>query len=101
MLRSLAVSIGALIFALSASPADAQMACGKHTEVVKLLEGTHQEHRSGMGLSAEGKLIELYTSSEGGWTLLVTTPDGPTCLITAGKDWINSSIAKMVQNQTH
>ena len=101
MLRSLAVSIGALIFALSASPADALMACGKHDEIVKRLKANHQEHRSGMGLSAKGKLIELYTSSKGGWTLLVTTPGGPTCLITAGEEWINSSTAKMVQNQTH
>ena len=77
------------------------MACGKHTEVVKLLEGNHQERRSAMGLSANGKLIELYTSTEGGWTLLVTTPGGPTCPISAGRDWTDSGTAKTVLNQTH
>ncbi len=101
MLRSLAVSIGALILALGASPASAQMACGKHTEVVKLLEGNHQERRSAMGLSANGKLIELYTSTEGAWTLLVTSPGGPTCLMTAGRDWTGSVADKTVLNQTH
>ena len=101
MLRSLAVSIGALILALNASPASAQMACGKHTEVVTLLEANHQERRSAMGLSANGKLIELYTSTDGGWTLLVTTPGGPTCLITAGRDWTDSQTAKQVLDQSH
>ena len=40
-----------------------------------------------MGLTSTGKVMELLTSSAGSWTILVTMPGGPTCVIAAGESW--------------
>jgi len=40
-----------------------------------------------MGVSTNGSLVELYTSENGTWTLMLTRPDGVSCLIAAGQNW--------------
>ena len=40
-----------------------------------------------MGMSTNGGLVELYTSDTGTWTLMLTQPDGVSCLIAAGQNW--------------
>ena len=39
------------------------------------------------GLSGSGGLVELYTAATGTWTLLLTIPGGPTCLLGSGDEW--------------
>ena len=70
------------------SPASAQQAvCGDRNEIVARLESGYQESTTGVGLSATGGLIELYTSEKGTWTLMLTQPNGVSCLIAAGDNW--------------
>lgn len=76
---------GLALFA--ASPATAQAVCGPHGDVVKKLEGDFKEARAGLGLAGNGGLVELFVSEEGGWSVLVTRPDGMTCMIAAGDNW--------------
>jgi len=39
-------------------------------------------------VAGNGGLIELLTASTGAtWTLIITLPNGPTCLLAAGQDW--------------
>jgi hypothetical protein len=90
MLRYLAVSFMTLAVAFAGTPAAAQIVCGEHAEIVKVLERNHQERRSAMGLAANGRLVELFIAEDGGWTLLATTPEGLTCLISAGEDWVDA-----------
>ena len=40
-----------------------------------------------LGLSADGGGIEVTVSPEGGWTMLVTYPKKPTCVLAVGKAW--------------
>ncbi len=67
--------------------ASAQMVCGSHAELLKQLAEKHQEVPIGIGLSANGAVVELLISADGTWTLLVTQPRGPTCLMGTGQDW--------------
>jgi len=34
-----------------------------------------------------GQVLELFASSSGSWTMVVTTPNGTSCLIAAGENW--------------
>lgn len=86
----------ALIFAVgiltagAVSPAAAQsrpMVCGERVEIVNALEAGHQEKKTAGGLSGNGGLVELFTGDSGTWTLLLTLPGGPTCLLGAGEAW--------------
>lgn len=63
--------------------------CGPRDELVRQLT-THmrQEHRA-IGLTQSGTLAELFVAPEGSsWTLIVSLPQGFSCIIAAGHDWI-------------
>ena len=75
-------------FAIEPSAAHAQRPrCGPRTAMVEWLENQFHEKRSSVGISREGRLIEVFTSGAGSWTVLMTFPGGPTCLILSGQNW--------------
>ncbi len=42
-----------------------------------------------MGLTVSGGIIEVFASKEGTWTMVITQPNGTSCLIAVGQDWEN------------
>ena len=41
-----------------------------------------------VGVTNKGALVEVLTSADGGtWTIIVTTPQGMSCLVAAGEGW--------------
>lgn len=70
------------------SSATAQTGCQTRNTVLSYLKKDHKEAVVAVGLTNDGKLVEFVASNKGKtWTLIVTTPDGISCLITAGQDW--------------
>ena len=65
------------------------MQCGSHDPMVAVLAEKYSEARHGRALSNQRvpRLVELYVSPQGSWTLLLTTPRGYTCIYAAGTDW--------------
>ena len=56
--------------------------------MTKMLSGKYQEKPKAIGVSSTGKtVLEVFTSSEGSWTLLLTTAKGMTCIMGAGHSW--------------
>jgi hypothetical protein len=95
MKRFMFALIGASFTALLAAPASsAENVCGKRDDIVSRLENGYQEFNSAMGMSTNGGLVELYTSDNGTWTLMLTQPDGVSCLIAAGENWESFNAAK-------
>ena len=86
-MRKVLIGLVSGLALLAASPATAQAVCGPHGEVVKKLEGDFKEARAGLGLAGNGGLVELFVSEKGGWSVLVTRPNGVTCLVAAGENW--------------
>jgi hypothetical protein len=72
---------------LAGTSAAAQILCGTRDNVLKQLAAEYQEAPVGFGLASNGAVVELLTSTSGSWTLLVTTPRGPTCLMGMGEAW--------------
>ena len=88
VLRSLIAGFAAIgAMAMMATPASAQMACGERDKIIGELTETWDENRTAIGLSNTGAVIEVFSSPNGTWTMLLTRPDGPTCLIGAGDHW--------------
>lgn len=73
--------------ALVISPAFAQSACGERAPFVQQLEKVHHETPQAMGLSSDGGVFEVFASPAGTWTILVTYPNGVTCVVAAGEAW--------------
>jgi|HigsolmetaAR202D_1030399.scaffolds.fasta_scaffold55955_2 hypothetical protein len=80
-----------MVLTCGASPAHAEMLCGDRDQIVRELKKTWEEDLTATGLSNTGSVVEVFSSEEGTWTLLMTTPDGKTCLLGAGEHWEQSS----------
>lgn len=83
-----------LAITLASADAQAAPACGKRDDVLAQLSEKFREAPVGVGLASNGGLIELLTADTGTtWTLIVTMPNGPTCLVAAGRDWQQQQLA--------
>ncbi len=87
MQRALFAFVVMLALALAAAAALGQTICGSRDQVLKQLGSQYQEAPVGIGLASNGTIVELLTSPTGTWTLLVTPPRGPTCLMGTGEGW--------------
>ena len=89
--RAGAIGLGALALlcgAVASQPAEAATKlCGERDQILKRLEQAHDETPQAIGLSGDGGVVEVLVSPEGGWTMLVTYPRRPTCVVAAGAAW--------------
>lgn len=95
----LLMAVATALLLASAQPTQAQMVCGKRTDIVKALKDGHSEQRTAAGISGNGGLVELFTAGTGTWTLLMTVPGGPTCLLGSGEEWEGFDPKKLPGNQ--
>ena len=88
MLFALSLGFAGLIFATQAALA-AQ--CAPREQVVAGLATGFDEVRRGAGLTAapdgRAQVVEIFTAASGSWTIVVTRPDGQTCLVASGQAW--------------
>jgi len=81
------------ILAIFATPALAQIVpqqvpCGERTAMLGHLAEKYGETAIGIGLSEEGNAVELLISKDGkSWSILLTSPDGKSCLVSSGAHW--------------
>lgn len=69
-------------------PAGAQAICAARPEIVGKLSDKHSEAPTAIGLANNGSVVEVFSSpTENSWTIIVTTPDGISCLMASGENW--------------
>jgi len=85
MLRKI-VAIASVITALSL-PAMAQVVCGDRGKFLERLADGYEGKPVAMGLASNGSVIEVLVSEHGSWTILVTSPEGESCLVASGEAW--------------
>lgn len=65
-----------------------EMLCNKRSEVMKNLSANYNEAPTALGMASNGGVLEVMTSKDGKtWTVLLTTPDGNSCLVAMGNSW--------------
>ena len=69
------------------SPAQALGMCGSRADFIKALSDKYQETGKALGIAGQVNLVEIFASKAGTWTILVTTPQGKSCIIAAGSSW--------------
>ncbi|MCO4825955.1 MAG: hypothetical protein KC451_14000 [Amylibacter sp.] len=85
-LFALSLGFGCIIFALQAAQAQQQANCGQRGQVIERLQTKYGESRRSVGLAANNGVVETYASTESGtWTIVITMPNGMTCLVAAGE----------------
>ena len=85
-----AVSLG--IAALT-PPAQAQqaMVCGLRDDMGKMLDQRVGEQPQAAGVVGD-RVVELLVSQTGSWTILITSDDGRSCVVTGGDDWTDQPV---------
>ena len=84
----------------ASSPAAAQEGCAPRAEVEAFLARDYQEQPIATGIANNGGLVEVFASPERTtWTLLITMPDGRTCMMAAGENWIASTQTPIAETQ--
>ncbi len=71
-----------------AAPAQAQQACAPRDTVLAHLASKYHEAPVAVGVTNKGGLIEVLSTPDGKtWTIIVTSPQGLSCMVAAGEDW--------------
>ena len=73
-------------FSLPAAAQRPPPPCAPHDMLVDLLAKRYQESVIGTGIGKDA-LVELLVSPTGTWTMIVTRPEGLSCLVAAGEAW--------------
>ena len=83
----LASLVGAALL-FGANTADAARTCAPHDKISKQLENRYAEQPVGGGLAQSGQLLQVFAAKDGeSWTVVLTRPDGVSCVVASGRYW--------------
>ncbi len=69
------------------TPAQAQQ-CDQRAKVIGHLAQKYQEAPVAIGVTTSGGMVEVLASGDGGtWTIILSNPNGTSCLVAAGEGW--------------
>lgn len=96
--------IAALALALTfgiAPFAHAQSQCDKRDKILELLATKYTEAPVALGVTNNGGLVEVTSAPDGTtWSIIVTGPNGKTCLVVAGEGWRRLSMPILLGPET-
>ena len=77
------------VMAQTQTPMQAQrQQCDERAKVIGHLAKKYQEAPVAIGVTSSGGLVEVLSSGDGTtWTIIVSNPNGVSCLIAAGEGW--------------
>ncbi len=84
MLRT---TLATILFSLLPTLAAAEP-CGERTDFLEILLAEYGETPISVGRDSEGEIVEVLTSKNGTWTVIVTDTSGRTCGVDAGYAWL-------------
>jgi hypothetical protein len=61
--------------------------CGVRDTMIRKLEGEYEEQQVMVGLLDSGLTLETFASTRGGWTMIVTSSGGMSCLFASGTSY--------------
>ncbi|RUW85595.1 hypothetical protein EOA29_04180 [Mesorhizobium sp. M1E.F.Ca.ET.063.01.1.1] len=71
-----------------AATASGSPLCASRPEILKQLSIRFKEAPVALGLDKNGSVVEVLTSDDGEtWTILISQPNGPSCLVASGEGW--------------
>lgn len=82
-----AFAIAGVVATTEASAMVQNMFCGPRGILIAELAKTYDERPVSYGIMPDGALLEVLVGPDGNWTILVTQPGGPACVLVYGLDW--------------
>lgn len=95
MIRSV-LAAAAIAAAVPLAPTADAATCGPRAEVLALLAKDYSEKPAAIGLSSSGRILEVVIREDGAsWTVLSTSPQGVSCVVDAGGDWVMKDFVRL------
>jgi len=98
-MRFLPVAVTLVLALASSAPSGAQedqetvqqphqnaMNCAERDAIIAKL-AVYREEAEAIGLNNDGTLLEVFVSPEGTWTVLLSSPQGQSCIAAIGQAW--------------
>ena len=80
--------LSAALIGIFGASAEAATQCGPRADVLAMLAKKFEERPVAIGLSGNGRLLEILARDDGRtWTVVSTSPEGLTCVLDAGEEW--------------
>ena len=93
LMKSVLLSSALVFGATGMAQAQQANVCLPHATAVGELAKGYDEHSVGFGIGARGEtLYELFVADTGTWTILVTRPDGTSCIAASGDSWMDNAL---------
>ena len=91
MMTAIASATLALTAALATTSSDSaaqQFPCNQRDNVIGQLAQKYQEVPVAMGVTNRGGLVEVLSTDDGKtWTIIISSPNGQSCVVAAGDGW--------------
>ena len=88
MFRTFAfIGFSATLLTVGQAQAAGAARCGAHQEVVVALAKSYKEAPKAVGLVNHERVVEIFVSAKGSWTILVTEAGGQACVLAAGQNF--------------
>ena len=90
MIRAILVSMIVALIPVTANAIVNANACGARGKFLEYLSANFNEVPVAIGLTSDGKVLEVRASGSGTWTILVTMPAGATSSLMTGEAWFGA-----------
>ena len=88
MKKTLLLGAALAVFSTAAAAQNSPNQCNTRDSVLSLLASKYKEAPVAVGVTNTGGLVEVLSTGDGNtWTIIVTTPQGMSCLVAAGEGW--------------
>lgn len=91
----MSLKIAVISAALSMVPAGSALAageCGERQTMVETLAKKFEENPVALGVVNSGAVLEIFVSDSGTWTILATSTDGRSCVLSVGVGWDSATV---------
>jgi hypothetical protein len=90
---SLVAALAAISLVGIAGKAEAAPQCGNHDKIVEVLGDKFKETRRVMGVVNSTAVMEIFMSTQGTWTIVITDTSGLSCITASGEEWQDVPVA--------
>ncbi len=87
---ALMTALAVLSFSTAVS---AQAICNSRSNFLDNLGKRYAESPTAIGLVSNGSVLEVLSSENGSWTIIITQPNGTTCMVASGESWETINVA--------
>ncbi len=87
-IASATLALTAALVTTSSESAAQQVPCNQRDKVLGQLAQKYQEVPVAMGVTNRGGLVEVLSTDDGKtWTIIISSPNGQSCVVAAGDGW--------------